>query len=167
MIIIRIDFKKKHLISQTDQEIIAEVNSGSTYNYRKRWTATPSVEDFAKLHPEQTVKVSFCSEDVCDELIRLTEALELGGYRHGAFSPLLHKELLAVEALAFDLHEIAFEDLEIEDHDYTYEETSAEATGEDALIVTLAFRTKKDAERFKSHVRLLNFRVVEDDTRLD
>ncbi len=167
MIIIEIDFKNKQLISQMGKEIIAEEDSEDTYYYWEPWAATPSIGDFAKLHPRQTVRVGLSSKAIGDELICFTKALDIGGYRRNAFSLRWHQKEFAKRALIEDLAEIAWDDLNIVDFDYKHEDVQGKSGGEDALIATFVFKNRSDRERFRYIAKYKGFRVVEDDTRLD
>jgi hypothetical protein len=142
-------------------EVLGRANTNTfPHALHERWTATPSFEDFAELHPERTVRVSFCYDTIIEELIRLGDALEIGGYRYNGHCSTHQMEELANEALVVDLEQIATH-LKIENYTYEYEETEDEETSASALIATFVFKDTKDAERFDRVVKLMGFRVIE------
>jgi len=140
-----------------------------THARLERWTATPSIEDFAKLYPERTVRVSFSPGDVLGELIVIAEALRDGAYRYDSDSLLHQMNELAKKALVLDLDVIITDDLKIMDYEYEHEELRDDWSKPYAyeIIATFVFRDRKDAEHFMCAVNAQGFHVIEDGSSLN
>jgi hypothetical protein len=149
--------RKHHLTSQRVDEVLERANTNTFPHARhERWTATPLIEDFAELHPERTVRVSFCHDTIIEEFIRLEDALVIGGYRYNGdcLTELIGE--LANQALVTDLVQIAMR-LKIVNYEFEYEETQDEDTSDLTLIATFIFKDTKDAERFDRVVKLMGY----------
>jgi len=133
---------------------------------REPWTANPSVEEFARDHPERTIKIGFDSLAVLNSYMHLLDALDEGGFPYGHKFPLPLMHDLADQALVFGPKYVA-EEMKIVNFDFVYEFVTFEGTDNLVLGATFVFEDAEDAARFRGVMQICDFPVVEDESPPD
>jgi hypothetical protein len=169
--------KVHHSISQIARNVFVKTTPNTitnSYTYQwygphQHWSAKPSIDEFAKLYPDQAITISIRPDTVSKEADKIYEALSIGGYRYNPDFQLYEMptfvEELACKALVTDLRLIAF-GLKIANYEAHSWDSEDDQTTEPTLVTLFVFEYAEDAKLFKNFIKKMDLHKVDDESSL-